>query len=197
MIRGTSERSETLELEYSTRRIRIWLLYFCLGVILKVIQYNFQNNAFTKIYHSELNSPHWELSNGGLGIAVTLLVRWEIDFLSARIRRPIRLWVRAAYSKLSYILAFAAICDLSGAMKSQCRFNGVDRTAISNMLSSVWSAAGHANWRIGSWIFKKNRSLVTQRNSRRSRRFTTTIPMAGGSKFHKPQSPSSWCQSVS
>ena len=43
--RGTSEGSETSELEYSTRRIQICCVYFCLGIILEVIQYNFQNNA--------------------------------------------------------------------------------------------------------------------------------------------------------
>ena len=48
MIQGTSEGSETLELEYSTRRIQIRFDYFCLGIILEVIQYNFQNNAKIK-----------------------------------------------------------------------------------------------------------------------------------------------------
>ena len=45
MIRGTSEGSETSELEYSTKQIWIWSVYFCLGIILKVIQYNIQNIA--------------------------------------------------------------------------------------------------------------------------------------------------------
>ena len=79
-IWGTSEGSETLELEYSTRRIQFCPDYFCLGIILKVVQYNFQNIAQTKIDHSDLNSSRRELSNGGLGIFVTLLIACEIDF---------------------------------------------------------------------------------------------------------------------
>ena len=41
---------------------------------------------------ADLNSSCQELSNGGLGIAVALLVRWQINFLSARIGRPIQLY---------------------------------------------------------------------------------------------------------
>ena len=44
-IRGTSEGSETSKLGYSTRRIQSCPDYFCLGIILKVIQYNFKNDA--------------------------------------------------------------------------------------------------------------------------------------------------------
>ena len=39
----------------------------------------------------DLNFLRRELSNGGLGIVVALLVRRQIDFLSARIGRPIQL----------------------------------------------------------------------------------------------------------
>ena len=61
-------------------------------MILKVIQYNFQNNAFTKKDHSDLNFPRQEISNGGLESVVTLLVRWENNFSSARIGCPIQLY---------------------------------------------------------------------------------------------------------
>ena len=44
-----------------------------------------------KPYLEELDSPRQELSNGGLGFIVALLVRWQIDFLSARTGRPIQL----------------------------------------------------------------------------------------------------------
>ena len=37
----------------------------------------------TKMTHAYLNSPCRELSNGGLGIVVALLVRWGIMFLCA------------------------------------------------------------------------------------------------------------------
>ena len=40
---------------------------------------------------ADLDSPPRELSNGVLGIVVTLLVRWQINFSSARIGRPIQL----------------------------------------------------------------------------------------------------------
>ena len=42
---------------------------------------------------ADLDSPCRELSNGGLKSVVTLLVRWQIVFLSARIRRPIQLYL--------------------------------------------------------------------------------------------------------
>ena len=45
----------------------------------------------TKIDPADLNSPCRDISNGGLGIVVALLVRWQIDFLLARIGRPIQL----------------------------------------------------------------------------------------------------------
>ena len=54
--------------------------------------YNFKNNARKKIVTADLNSPHWELSNGGVKSVVALLVRWWINFLSARIGRPIQLY---------------------------------------------------------------------------------------------------------
>ena len=36
----------------------------------------------TEIHSADLNSSRQELSNGGLGIVVTLLVRWQINFSS-------------------------------------------------------------------------------------------------------------------
>ena len=48
---------------------------------------------FTKIDQADLDSPRRELSNGGLGIVVALLVRWGINFLSARIGHPIQLYI--------------------------------------------------------------------------------------------------------
>ena len=46
--------------------------------------------TFTKIDPADLDSPCRELSNGGLKSIVTLLVRWQINFLSARIGRPMQ-----------------------------------------------------------------------------------------------------------
>ena len=88
----TSEGSETSELEYSTRRIRFCLVYFCLGIISKVIQYNFQNNAYTKIDRKDLDSPRGELSNGGLESVATLLVRWQINYSCASPEQAIQLY---------------------------------------------------------------------------------------------------------
>ena len=40
--------------------------------------------TFIKLNQADLDSPRRELSNGGLKIVVTLLVRWQINFLSAQ-----------------------------------------------------------------------------------------------------------------
>ena len=47
--------------------------------------------TFTKIDPADLDSPRRELSNGGLKSVVALLVRSQINFLSARIGRSIQL----------------------------------------------------------------------------------------------------------
>ena len=48
--------------------------------------------TFTKIDAADLDYLRQELSNGGLKSVITLLVRWQIIFLSARIGRPIQLY---------------------------------------------------------------------------------------------------------
>ena len=40
--------------------------------------------TFIKLDQADLDSPHQELSNGGLKSVVTLLVCWQINFLSAQ-----------------------------------------------------------------------------------------------------------------
>ena len=40
--------------------------------------------AFVKLDQADLDSPRQELSNGGLKSVVTLLVCWQINFLSAQ-----------------------------------------------------------------------------------------------------------------
>ena len=47
----------------------------------------------TKIVPADLDSPHRELSNGGLGIVVALLVRRGIDFSCASTGDPIQLYL--------------------------------------------------------------------------------------------------------
>ena len=49
--------------------------------------------TFTKTDLADLDSLRRELSNGGLKSVVTLLVRWQINFLSACIGRSIQLYV--------------------------------------------------------------------------------------------------------
>ena len=49
--------------------------------------------TFTKIDAADLDYLRQELSNGGLKSVVTLLVRWQINFLSACIGRPIQPYV--------------------------------------------------------------------------------------------------------
>ena len=71
--RGTSEGSETSADEYSTSRIQFCVVCFCLGIIWKVILKKKRSKIhFTKIDQADLDSPHRELSNGGLGIVVAL-----------------------------------------------------------------------------------------------------------------------------
>ena len=62
--RGTSESEgpETLELEYSTRRIQICWICFCLDIIWNVILKRSETDG-TKIYLVDLNSSHQELSS--------------------------------------------------------------------------------------------------------------------------------------
>ena len=59
--------------------------------------------TFTKIDPADLDSSRRELPNGGLKSVVTLLVHWQINFLSAHIGRPIQLiaFVRAVLASLS------------------------------------------------------------------------------------------------
>ena len=52
--------------------------------------------TFTKIDPADLDSPRRELSNGGLKSVVALLVRWQIDSLSARIGRSIQMYHKVA-----------------------------------------------------------------------------------------------------
>ena len=72
-------------------------VYFCLGIILKVFQYNFQNNAQTKIVQIDLNSPRRELSNDGLESVATLLIRWQLNYLFASSGKAIQLYIVRAY----------------------------------------------------------------------------------------------------
>ena len=52
------DNSKTTVGKLLARRIQIWVVYFCLGNILKVILNNFQNNAQTKFDRSDSDSPH-------------------------------------------------------------------------------------------------------------------------------------------
>ena len=77
---GTSEGPETSEQEYLTKRIQIYCAYLCSDIIWKVILEKEVKMDHTKIGTAYLDSPCQELSDGGLGIVVALLVRWGIDF---------------------------------------------------------------------------------------------------------------------
>ena len=57
--------------------------YFYLGIILKVILKKEVKIDHTKIDPADLNSPRQELSVHSLGFVITLLVRWQINFLCA------------------------------------------------------------------------------------------------------------------
>ena len=81
--RGTSERSETLAQEGSTRRIRFCGDCFCSGVIWKVILKKRPKMVHTNIVSADLDSPRRELSVRGHGFVVALPVFWGINFVCA------------------------------------------------------------------------------------------------------------------
>ena len=59
------------------------MVYFCSGIIWKVILKKRSKIYFTKIDQADLDSPRRELSNGVLGIVVALTVFSGINFLCA------------------------------------------------------------------------------------------------------------------
>ena len=70
---GTLEGPETSEQEYSMRQIQFCLVHFCSDIIWRGILKKVKM-VQTKMYQADLNSTCRELSNGGLGILVALLV---------------------------------------------------------------------------------------------------------------------------
>ena len=54
--------------------------------------------SFTKIVKADLDSSHWTLSNGGLGIVVALSVFQQLIFVCAFTGGPIQLYL-VNYSK--------------------------------------------------------------------------------------------------
>ena len=64
---------------------------FVLALFLHVSKHEKSKINFTKVYMAYVDSPCRELSNGGLGIVVALLVRWGINFLSTYSGRVIQL----------------------------------------------------------------------------------------------------------
>ena len=83
MNRGISEGYETLAQEYLTRQIQFCVDEFCLVVIWNVIFKKGSKMNFTKILETDLDSPCRDLSNGGLGIFLALLVCWGVIFSCA------------------------------------------------------------------------------------------------------------------
>ena len=66
--------------------------YIFVGTIFSLVLKNKKSkNDHRKIYPVDLDSSRRELFIRGLGFVVALLVRWQIDILSARIGRPIQL----------------------------------------------------------------------------------------------------------
>ena len=112
-IRGTSEESEASELEHSTRRIQVCLVYFCLGIIWKVILKKEVRNKFTKIYQADLDSPRRELSNSSLGIVVVFF--WFVGKLIFRVCllgvQSSCIWSQIVANPLGWL---AFLCQCSG-----------------------------------------------------------------------------------
>ena len=78
---------------------------FCWGHVSTCFKNEEVKNDHRKIDPADLNSPRRELSNGGLGIVVALLVRWQIVFLSAYTGGPIQL-----YSEMTIFTFFNLNC---------------------------------------------------------------------------------------
>ena len=88
MIRGTSEGSETSELEYSTTRIQFCLVQWRLGIIWKVILKKEVKIDFTKIDQADSDFLRRELSNGSLKIVVAITIFRELIFVCACLGGP-------------------------------------------------------------------------------------------------------------
>ena len=83
---------ERKEQEYSTRRIQFCFDYFRWTMFGKLFKKT-SKIKFSKIVKADLNSPHRELSNGGLDILVALFVFWELIFCASL------LWVQSSCSQ--------------------------------------------------------------------------------------------------
>ena len=77
-----------MKLDYSTRRIQIFRVYFCWGHFSLVFKNRTPKNDHRKTYPEDLDSPRRELFIRGLGFIAALLVRWQINVLSTRIGHP-------------------------------------------------------------------------------------------------------------
>ena len=86
-----SEGSETLADKYSTRQIQIYRAFFCWDLVFTCFKNEKPKMDHTKIGTADLDSSCRELSNGGLGIVIALLVRRGINFVCAYIGRAIQL----------------------------------------------------------------------------------------------------------
>ena len=81
---------------------------------------------FTKTAKADLDSPRRELSNGDLKSVATLLVRWQINFLSARFGRPIQLYEEGKVTIIQFflfspMLGERCFCCRKKLMQSYCQ----------------------------------------------------------------------------
>ena len=112
-------------------------------------------NDHRKMCPKDLDSPRQELSNGGLGIVVTLLVRWQIDFFVyvSLIGKP-TVWSLFVVSTNWYIRRMQTnsfiLCPLS-TNKHYLKWNYLDQ----------------------NWTHIKETQCITYRSQERTERATT------------------------
>ena len=85
--RGSDLHSETTIGKVSARRIQCNLVNLLWSNNSGVILCNFLKNRTQKIYQPQLGVSRRDLSDGGLGSFVTIVVRWQIDLEYTRMAR--------------------------------------------------------------------------------------------------------------
>ena len=99
-IRGTSEGSETSNLEYSTARIQICRVYFCLGIILKVI------------LKKEVRNKSYKNRPGRSGFSSPRAFRW---------------WSRTCRNPSGLLTNWLFVCVYWGSNPAVCLFDQTSR----------------------------------------------------------------------
>ena len=130
-----------MELEYLTRRIQICRVPFGWNHILTCFKNKRSKNDHRKWNLKDLNSSCRELSDGGLGIVVALLVCWQINFSCACTGGQTQLYLKSKTKDLPTKLLSSseflrAISDyLTSSPQKDCRVPPTAKAKACNCLS--------------------------------------------------------------